>query len=250
MAALALAPFHLTLHPITTNFANSCLIFSSSASLWVDLHRTRILSRSPSMTVCVCFFNTALLVSCGTCVHTTSLLSIWKSPRSGFAETWAPFPSGDTHKCTTYDGRSAVRKYSRRQPADSLLYLMWICRMVAGAYVYTGRVRWCIQCKWYDINTGCSFHCWHLPPALFTFSPSPSPSPCVRSTNSSTPEGYLGKHEDENEWEKHYERIHDPSFSQLTEMKLKTPIRLAPKEVRNAHVSMHSGSAQLCLSKK
>jgi len=33
MAALALAPFHLTLHPITTNFANSCLSFSSSASL-------------------------------------------------------------------------------------------------------------------------------------------------------------------------------------------------------------------------
>jgi hypothetical protein len=47
----------------------------------------------------------------------------------------------------------------------------------------------------------------------------------------STPGGFRGKHEDESEWQKNYDKAHGPSLA-LAEMKLSLPIRLAPNECK------------------
>ena len=55
--------------------------------------------------------------------------------------------------------------------------------------------------------------------------------PCAPSLQLLT----LGRCQDESAWEKHYDKKHRPSFSQLAEMQLKTPVRLAPGETRGLY---------------
>jgi hypothetical protein len=41
-------------------------------------------------------------------------------------------------------------------------------------------------------------------------------------------QGFQGKREDEEQWTKHYQRTHAPSFAELQPLKLHTPIQIKP----------------------
>lgn len=51
----------------------------------------------------------------------------------------------------------------------------------------------------------------------------------------STPNGFRGKHEQQEQWEQHYDKFHRPSPARLAEMRLSSPIRLRPKETRGLY---------------